>query len=165
MAEVEPYIKCSGCELTTPFFGEIYGRMSEKAHGSQNSGMGHDSIDNDPKSYELMNTFKNKTLIPFYSTVIAIKFLVATIQNSRLNSFEWEKINTDSQIGLQFNAARYISQNQTAKRLFKARLFFALIPIVGTIVNGSLDLIAQIGLAYRTRGANSIQPNRASLIQ
>ena len=82
--------KCSGCEKTTPFFGEIYGRMSENAHGATNSGMGHHIVgdvedDNHKTQYSEFNKFKNKLLIPFYGTVLAVRVLESS-PNSCVNS-------------------------------------------------------------------------------
>lgn len=147
--------KCNGCEKTTPFFGEVYGRMNKKAHGAYEFGMCHDLDEKCIKSYEYFNSFKNMTLIPFYGTVLAIKVIYSILKNDMAL---WVSM------GLELGIGGYLKTNPMGQKLFTARILFALIPGVGTIINGALDLISQVGLYYKIRGAASLQ-SKASLIQ
>lgn len=143
---------CDGCNRTTPFFGELYGRMSEDAHGSPGSRMCHGivDIDNDEyyKDFDAFNTFKNKTLIPFYGTVVAIKTIIGAMKR------DMEMIES---VGLSYGQCMYINRQTETKAWFLARLIIAMVPIVGTIINGALDIIAQVGLYLKTAGSSSVE--------
>lgn len=145
--------KCDGCEKTTPFYGEIYGRMSLNVHGSLFHGMSHLTVDTNggtPRTeYDQFNTFKNKLLIPFYGTVLAIRTIYALV---RKNEEKWQNI------GLSHNLADYgFAQDNKLKYLFFLRIAFALIPGVGTIINGALDIIAHIGVKCKKPATGPIQ--------
>lgn len=141
--------KCDGCGKTTPFFGEMYGRMSKEWHGSKGSGMAHSALirsdDEVPnKEFEEFNQFKNRLLIPFYGTVLSIRTLVAGL---RRDLDQWEKL------GLSGRLALNLTKNKELKHWFTLRVVVALVPVVGTLINGALDAIAQLGIAYRMRAA------------
>jgi hypothetical protein len=82
--QVQQVQTCNGCGKSTPFFGEVYGRMSEDFHGAKSSGMSHEFTSLDASEvcgFEELNSFKNGLLIPLYGTVLAIRFLYAAIRN------------------------------------------------------------------------------------
>lgn len=143
--------KCNGCEKTTPFFGEVYGRMSKQAHGSYEFDMCHEKDINGIKSYENFNSFKNRSLIPFYSTILAIKVIYSIAKNDMALWID---------LGLELGIGGYFRTNPTGQKLFAIRIFFALIPFVGTIINGALDLIAQVGLIFKMLGNISMQSHQ-----
>lgn len=141
---------CGGCGKSTAFFGEMYGRMSESYHGKPTSWMCHATVGeidlNDPsplREYEAMNSYKNKLLIPFYGTYLAIKTIAALI----FEKYEW----LDDDIRM-MPLLRYIKDNDDVKFWFATRHIIALLPVVGTLLNGALDIIAQIGISLREHG-------------
>ncbi len=124
---------CAGCsEAISPFFGIIYGRMSDGIHGMPCSGMSHNY-----GAFVEVNQFKNYSLIPFYGTALAINAIYAVYKEDQ---------GALNKLGINYNLYRRINNDATLKILFISRLLIAAIPLVGTIINVALDIIAQIGL-------------------
>lgn len=151
--EKKLFIPCSGCGVITPFFGGIYGRMSDKAHGEDKYWMSHrqDRFDDlkNLNDFERINWVKKYSLIPFYSTYMAINVIYQLVKKD---------------IPFPEGVELYLEENRAAKILFYTRLTLTLLPVVGTIVNGALDIIAQVGLAYKLRGMASLQ-SKVSIIK
>ncbi len=147
--------KCNGCAITTPFFGQLYGRMSQNTHGKSGTGVACKSIGkfsevNSKLQWKEFNKLKNQTLIPFYGTVQAVRVLAAGIMKNP------DKLQN---LGISYRLAMRTTSDRELKAWFAVRIFVALIPVVGTIINGTLDLIAQVGLQYKNRGRTTITGN------
>lgn len=135
-----------------PFFGQMYGRMSKKMHGDPNSGFSHLTItfnetDGAREQYEVFNSFKNKTLIPFYGTVFAIRVIAAAIS---------QDLGKLMNLGFPQDFLSRMPENTQTKVWFGVRIISALIPVVGTVINGALDAIAQVGMMIKNSGKSTI---------
>jgi hypothetical protein len=151
MGQGQGVSKCDGCNKSTPFFGEIYGRMSEDFHGRIRSGMSHGLSSlkgSELREFEEFNWFKDQLLIPFWGTALAIRVLYAAVAK---DLEQWEAS------GLSIGFIFLVDRDDEVFYLFGARVVIALVPVVGTVINGLLDIIAYFGIWYKQSGTASLE--------
>jgi hypothetical protein len=130
--------ECADPLEPTPVFGEVYGRMSEDFHGTEDSHLSCRFIgSSEIKEYEAFNWYKNQLLIPFWGTILAVRTLYAVKTQDR-DALE--------ACGISRDLKTHLTRDFEPAYLFGIRCVIAIVPGVGTLINGAVDIVAQLGI-------------------